>query len=149
MRQRLRDRARRGAALVEAAVVLGLFFAIVLGMIDLGTAVFRYHLTCQASRQGARLAIVHGALAQTQWGPSTYGPVAANDSSAIAQAIAPYLSGMDPSKATITVQWPDGDNWPGSRAEVTVTTTYQPMMTFLFGSPSWTLSATSTMPIAH
>jgi Flp pilus assembly protein TadG len=145
-------RGRRSATIVETTIVLLVFLILILGMSDLGIAVFRYHVICQGAREGARLAIVHGSLASAQmgsWGPTTYGPIAANDSNAIAKAIAPYLADLDPSTVTLKVEWPDGDNQVGSRVRVTVSAPYQPLMTFIFGKPSWNFSASSTMPIGH
>ena len=68
---------RRGAAMVEAAIILPVFLTLCLGMIDLGMAVFQNNAVAEASRQGARIASVHGSLAPndgsgTTWGPTSY-----------------------------------------------------------------------------
>ena len=65
-------RLRRGATAIELAIVLTLFLTLVFGMLDLGIAVFRYHIVCEAARQGARQAIVHGKLSDKlgTWGPA-------------------------------------------------------------------------------
>ncbi len=127
---------------------------IVFGMIDLGSGAFRYNMVCHAARQGARLAIVHGSLAKSgyqggPWGPATFGPVALNDSSAQATAMSTRVGGLDLSQAQMTITWPDGSNDAENRVRVTVTYPYRPIMTFIFGSPTITLTATSTMTIAH
>jgi hypothetical protein len=108
----------------------------------------------EAARQGARQAIVHGERATPgwkggPWGPSTYGPTAATDSDSKAQAIAPYLGAMDPAAVQVTVAWPDGSNAVGKRVQVTLTTSWTPMLGFIFGSPSLTLTGSSQMRIAH
>ena len=142
---------RRGATTVELGVVLLSLMTICLGMLDLGIGVFRYHIVSQSSRQGARLAIVHGTLAPpqlAQWGPSTYSGKG-NSSDPIPQAIAPYLAGLDPSQVDITVEWLDSNTDPDSRVRVTVSTTYKPVLTFIFGSTTYAPSAASTMRIAH
>ena len=154
MRLSCRNRDRRGATTVETAIVLLPFLTIVLGMLDLGTAVFRHHVVSQAARQGVRKAIVHGSHAPSgwnggEWGTATYGPVAATDADPKAQAIAPYLSGLDPSATNITMEWPDGSNATEKRVRVTVTTTWTPVVTFIFGGLTRTLSASATMPIAQ
>lgn len=59
------------------------------------------------------------------------------------------MAGLDPTQTTIEVEWPDGDTEPESRVRVTVSTTYQPFLTFVFGNPTWTVSAASIMQIAH
>jgi Flp pilus assembly protein TadG len=152
MRLRSKVRVRRGAALVELSFVLMVFLTLVLGMLDLGIGVFEYNIVSQVARAGARKAIIHGSMAPAAmgtWGPTTYGPVAATDTNPIAQAIAASLPGLDPSKVTIEVEWLDSNNQPEKRVRVTVTYPFQPMMTFIFGSPTLTLSAVSEMPIAH
>lgn len=51
---------RRGAALVEMAVVLPLFVSLALGMIELGRALMMSQLLTNAAREGARLATLTG-----------------------------------------------------------------------------------------
>ena len=108
-------------------------------------------IVCQAARQGVRRAIVHGRLAaprQTSWGPAPYvGKASAADE--IAAAVRPHLAVLDPGRVTIQVDWLDSGNDPQQRVRVSVSTTWTPLLLSLFGSGSWTLSAASTMPIAH
>ena len=49
----------RGQSLVEFALVLPLFLVLVMGIFDLGLAVFSYNSITNAAREGARLAIVN------------------------------------------------------------------------------------------
>jgi Flp pilus assembly protein TadG len=140
---------RSGTALPEMAITVTVFLSLMLGALDLGIAVFRLHVVTQAARQGARQAIVHGKMAPSVWGPSTYGPVAANSADPKAQAIAPCLTGMDLSAVQVTYQWPDNDNAIEKRVQVTVTTTWTPILAFIFGTSSTTISGSSTMLIAH
>lgn len=148
---RLRAHRRRGFALLEAVLVTSIFLMLVFGMLDLGLGVFRRNTLSQAARQLARQAVVHGSLSNSPWGTSTYGPVAASDTNAIATTLQPYLVGMNPADVTVTVAWPDGGNEPDQdrRVRVTLSTTYQPTMGFIFGSQTLTLTAVSTMYIAH
>jgi Flp pilus assembly protein TadG len=154
MRLRLAKTKRRGATLAETAIVISVFLILVLGLLDLGIGVLRYNSVSHAARQGARQAMVHGALAPAgvqggPWGPGTISaPATASGIPAVA-ALQPFLFTCDPPSTTIQVAWPDGNNQPGNRVSVTVTTPYQPMMTFIFGNPSITLQATSTVTIAH
>lgn len=145
---------RRGATLVETAVVLGVFLILVLGMLDLGAGVFRYHLVATAARQGARQAIVHGSRAPLGWDGGRWGttsldvPATATDVPMV-NAIRPVLVGCDPARTRIAVQWLDGSNDWDLRVRVQVSTPYQPMMTRVFGNATFTLRASSTMRIAH
>jgi Flp pilus assembly protein TadG len=139
--------------MTEAAIILSVFFLLVFGMLDLGMAVFRQQRVSEIARQLVRKAIVQGVNAPSTlnggpWGPATYtGTGSSGDS--IANAIQPYMGGLDPSKVNLTVAWPDNNNNVESRVQVTVTTTWTPWFTYIFGGATRTLSAESTMPIAH
>jgi hypothetical protein len=142
---------RRGAAMVEMAIVLSVFLLLVLGTMDLGIATYRYNTLSQAARQGVRQAVVHGNLAPPEmpaWGPATYNGTA-GDGSAYAQAVSPMLVGFNLNTVTIKVEWPDGGNAIQQRARFTATTIYYPIVTSFFPNSSYTMSAVSTMPIAH
>lgn len=56
-------RNRRGAAVVEFAVVAPIFVALVLGMIEFGRALMVQQTLTNASREGARVAVLEGATA--------------------------------------------------------------------------------------
>ncbi|MBN1908246.1 MAG: pilus assembly protein [Pirellulales bacterium] len=53
-------RHRRGAAAVEFAIVAPVFFLMILGMIELGRGVMVQQVITNASREGARLAVLPG-----------------------------------------------------------------------------------------
>ena len=142
---------RRGAASVETAIVLLVILTITVGMFDLGMGVFRNNILSQAARQGSRIVIVHGHLAPPQlseWGPAGY--TATGDSAGeIPTAIRPYLAGLDPSRVNVSVVWLDDHNELEGRVRVTVSTTYQPFLAFIFGNSTYNLAASSTQRIAH
>jgi len=143
---------RRGATMVEMAIVLMVFLTLVLGMLDLGTAVFRNHVLAQAARQGVRQAIVHGSMADKlgPWGPATVSGTAESGHPLIA-AIRPLLTGFALGEVTVLAEWPDGGNDVSEdhRVRVTVSAPYRPVVLFIFGNPTYTLRGTSTMTIAH
>jgi Flp pilus assembly protein TadG len=161
---------RRGAALAEAAIVLPAFLFLALGTIDLGLAVFMNHQVAEASRQGARIASVHGSLAPSGWNGGPWGTTAysanANATDAYATAIrgAGAFTGLNLANTTLSIQWPQGSNQAASpytpsnpnyvasgtnTVQVTVSTTWKPLVLYVFGNRTVTLSATSIMPIAH
>lgn len=145
---------RRGEVLAEAALITLVFFVLILGMIDLGIGVFRQNTLSQAARHGVRQAIVHGSLAPTgwdggPWGPSTIEVFASASGSPMATAVGPMLVSCELEETKIRVEWLDGGNNVEQRVRVTITTPYRPILTALFGNPSITLTASSTMPIAH
>lgn len=140
--------------MVEAAIIIPVFLALVLGMFDVGIGVFHQYVLSQAARQGVRRAIVHGSLARASWnggswGTTTYGPTAATASDPRAQAVAQSLPGLDPAQVNLQIDWIDGSNKAEKRVRVTVSTSWTPLTSYIVGGTPITLSATSTMPIAH
>ena len=142
---------RRGATLVETALVLLLFVTLVFGMLDLGLVVFRYQMLSFAARRGVREAIVHGEYAERvgSWGPAAISGTLDSLNPAIRDKLEPHLVGMDPQDIDVQITWLDGTNDFKKRIQVTLTTDYTPITTFIFGSPSFDVHASSTMPIAH
>ncbi len=153
---------RRGAVLVEGLIVMLVFLVLILGMVDVGTAVLHHNILSAAARSGMREIIAHGSLAPPRtgtwsgpWGPGSsypgsnpYTVTADKASDPIANTFQPYLTGLDAGTVNITVTWLDGDNNPGSSVMVTLTATYEPA-TILFYAPLVTQTASTTMPIAH
>jgi Flp pilus assembly protein TadG len=143
-------RRRHGAVLVESALVLAAFLALILGVVDLGLWVICRHGLEQAARQGARQAIVHGKLAtQGVWGPASVGPLQADAADPLAAAVRPFLVGFDPATVTIQADWPDGGNTRGQRVTVTVSADCRPMLLQVLGDRPLSLCASSTLRIAH
>lgn len=96
---------RSGVAVVEFAVVAPLFFLLVLGMIEFGRMVMVQQVITNASREGARRAIVQGAATSDVLG-------VVND----------YLAGGGIRGATVAVS-PDPIDLAGYGDPVTVTVT--------------------------
>ena len=162
MRRANRRSIRQGAAAVEAAIILPVFLLIVVGTIDVGLAVFRHNTLSQAARQGARQAIVHGELAKPAfnggpWMPAPsggvsppIGPLAMTDtSSPLVAAVKPTLVGCPEGSTTVTAEWLDNEDKTGDRVRVTVASTYQPMVSLIWGGSAISLRASSTMTVAH
>ena len=149
---RQRSRSREGAATVETALALAVFIVLVLGMVDLGYGLFRYHVLTQSVRQITRQAVVRGALSNrlAPWGPEIV-EVKASDSNEVTELIASSLVGWELSEVDIKLEWIDGGNDPrqGHRVAATLNAPYRPMMTFIFGNPTIQFSASSTMQINH
>ena len=55
-----RDPTRRGSTVVEFSLVFVLFLVLILGVMEIGGAVWTYTTVAFAARQGARFAMVHG-----------------------------------------------------------------------------------------
>jgi Flp pilus assembly protein TadG len=65
-RARAKRRHADGQTLVEFAVVMPIIALVVLGLVDLGRAVYSYNTLAQASRQAARTAIVNQEVADVR-----------------------------------------------------------------------------------
>ena len=53
-----RRKRRRGQSLVEFAMIMPIILIVILGLLDLGRAVFSYNTLSQAARSGSRVAMV-------------------------------------------------------------------------------------------
>jgi Flp pilus assembly protein TadG len=149
--QTLRFRERRqGVTLVESAVVLGVFAAILLGVLDLGLAVLRQNSLDATARRVARAAIVRGEMAshgQAVWGPTLVAS-RASSASQIATTARPALATINPHDVILVVDWPDGGNQLHQRVRVRMGYRHKSMFPLLYGS-HLDLQSECVMRIAH
>ena len=142
---------RRGAAMVEGAIVMTVFLTLIFGMLDLSIAVARYNMLSQAARQVTREAIVRGSLApprRTAWGPGTFTGTAASEHE-IAGIVRNSLPGVNPDDVTIVATWPDGGNAEMMRVRVALVLNHRLLMTWIFTDQRIPLTASSTMLVVH
>ena len=136
---RPRKSPRRGALILECALVYPITFMIILGIIIGGLGVFRYQEVASLAREGSRYASLHGAAYQQNTGKS-----AATASDVYNHAILPKAVALDLSQLSYTVTW-NPDNQAGSTVTVKVTYHWVPEA-FL---PSMNLSSTSTVVMIY
>lgn len=122
---------RKGVAAVEFAVVAPLFFLVVLGIIEFGRALMVQQIITNASREGARRAIIENAT-----------------TSEVKSLVNDYLSRTSVSGSTVTVSPPPGPSLGlGDPITVTVSVPYSSVSwlpgTYWVGSA--TLSASTVM----
>jgi Flp pilus assembly protein TadG len=91
---------RRGAVLVESAIVYPILFLLMLGIVMVSMAVFRYQQVAHLAREGSRWASVHGA----KYASETGNPVA-TPSDVYENAIKPLAAGMQMGNVTYEVAW--------------------------------------------
>lgn len=84
-----------GQALLEFALVLPLFLVLLMGVIDIGRAIWAQNSLAAAAREGARFAIVHGGSDSTS---CPVGPMTTRTDTVTASTSCPYPS---PSKQAI------------------------------------------------
>jgi Flp pilus assembly protein TadG len=132
--------------MVEFALVAPLFFLLLFGIIEAGRFIFYYETLNNATREGARYAIVNGAnTLGCPTGPAAPGTtgcdIAGNDVVARVQAAALGIG----SAVTVTPEW-FFDNGRGSTVTVTATATYKTLVP-LVPLPTITISARSSLVI--
>jgi Flp pilus assembly protein TadG len=159
----------RGQALVETALILPVFLALLLGIVDMGRAVWATTSLASAAREGARYAIVHGGNANTAcpvgpMNPATARTVTADAScpypspskqSIIDAATAAAIAGG--SNVTVTVCYGDGCsgntdagyNDRGTSVTVAVTSRVDLVVPALLGRSGFNLSGSATMVVNH
>ncbi|MBI3536824.1 MAG: pilus assembly protein [Chloroflexi bacterium] len=115
-----------GQALVEFALVITLLFFILMGVFDLGRAVYAYTVTASAAREGAH-----------------YGILNATDSSGIQTQTLANTAALDASQITVTSQCSPNCN-AGSSMAVTVTYRFVPITAFFL---AFTVTGKATMTI--
>jgi Flp pilus assembly protein TadG len=99
--------ARRGAAVVEFAVVAPVFFLFVFGMIEFGRMVMVQQILTNAAREGARVAILPGATtAQVNTTVNTYLTAGAISGASTTVNPNPPSSATYGSAVTVTVSVP-------------------------------------------
>jgi len=141
----------RGQTLVEMALILPIFLLVVIGLFDVGRAVWNYNTLAQSAREGVRVAAVEtnwvgktGAACTTPTCPANTTQLKAHIVTAANRVV-----GLDtlPDSAVVvrcgaTVNC-SANNASGNTVTVTVSFTFQPVIN-LFSIP---MSASATMVI--
>ena len=160
----------RGQAMVEFTLVAPMIFLLILGTIEAGRFIFFYEVMNNATREGARYAIVHGADSTCPSGPAPVGevnncdPAGDNVKAAVADAALELAGAGDlfvhepvwTNRSTPANPSP-GDTSTGSNARGEYVTvfldfTYQPMIGEVVDVPflpDITISAESTLVINY
>lgn len=127
MRHLLKKR-ERGQDLVEYALLLPIFLLIIMGIFDMGRAVYYYSALQNSVREGAR-----------------YGIIYPDDFSGIESVVQNKAVGLDISALTVTTSYPDSDT-----IRVRATFRFQiitPIIGAFFGSNEIMLGGQSSMRI--
>lgn len=121
----IRGRRSRGQALAEFALVAPIFFLVLFAVIEAGRFMFYYETLNNATREGARYAIVHGVNSFDCTGPPAPGAASACDPGGadVKQRVRDSAFGVFGTAMTITPTWHDPNN-NGRGATITVTAEY-------------------------
>jgi Flp pilus assembly protein TadG len=119
------ERCERGDTLVEFALISIVLMTIIVGILDLGRAVYAYSVVANCAREGAR-----------------HGIIAPEDHAGISAAVQGTAVGLDPSQLTVIVTNEE------STIRVSVSYNFEvitPLITDLLGAGSLTLASSATM----
>ena len=126
-----RGGARRGATMVEFAFVFLLFMSLIVLTIEGGRLVWSWVTLTHATREGARLAMVHGKR----------DPVA---DSVIENYVKTRCIGLDPSDINVSLSWADSDKSRGSLVSLDSQYSFTSVVPSFLGG---TVSATFAQPV--
>jgi len=144
--RRSRRNRSRAQALVEFALVVPWFFLLLFGIIEAGRFIFYYETLSNATREGARYAIVNGAnTLGCPSGPPAPGSSACDTSGANVSARVRQSGIGLPNAITVTPTWTP-DNGRGSTVNVVAQMTYHVLVP-LVPLPDITVKAESTLVI--
>lgn len=150
----------RGQAMVEFALVAPLFFLMLFSIIEVGRFIFYYEVLSNATREGARYAIVNGASSLScPTGPAYPGSWECDpDGNDVAQAVSDAAIGTLGSGVTVDRCWwyddgtcdfgtkGAGDNGRGATVTVAARYTYRTLIP-LVPLPPITVTAESSLVI--
>ena len=141
---------RSGQALVEFALVAPIFFLLLFSIIEGGRFILYYQALNNATREGARYAIVHGSNSYCPSGPMPPGqtaPISCYDATGanVVKQVKDTAFGLLGSGVSVTPTWRN-DNGRDSDIDVVATYTYQPLVPIV-PLPAITITAESTLVI--
>jgi hypothetical protein len=140
---------RRGQSLVEFALVAPVFFLVLFAIIEAGRFMFYYETLNNATREGARYAIVNGANSLVcPTGPPASGSVACDiDGSDVQERVRDAAFGALGVGVTVTSEWLNPpDNSRGATVRVNATYTYTSLVP-LVPLPPITVEAESSLVV--
>ena len=141
----LRLRREQGSSLVEFGLISVMFTIVLLGVVEMGRMVLVYTPVASAARMGARYAMVHGSDRSGTGtdGPSGPGsPCTCTQIQTIVQNAA-SAGLVNTANLTITVNYPDTTNGPGSRVVVAVSYPYDSLIPFFTSLLGVTMGSSS------
>lgn len=145
-----RARGSIGQALTEFALVAPLFFLLLFAIIEGGRFILYYETLSNATREGARYAIVHGSNSSCPSGPmppgmnapGCYDPTGAN----VVEQVKDTAFGLLGSGVVVTPTWGPLGNGREADVNVAATYTYQTIVPIV-PLPPITVNAESTLVI--
>ena len=128
---------QKGAAMMEIALVLPLFFMLMFGCVQFAMVFFVYSNTVYATQVAVRYACAHGTVS---------GNAATN--AILTNIITPLIWGAQANSITVTTTW-SPDNSIGSTVSVKVSVLYKTRIPFFASLSSVPLGVTATGTILY
>jgi hypothetical protein len=149
MKGRFALRHERGQALIEMALVSIMLLLVIVGIVEGGRAVWNYNTLAQATREGARYAVVHGSRSEDPSGPGTPGFTAPHSDDGVTGVVRDHASGLDDWALSVRSEWLDGTNHRGGRIKVSTTYNFETVFSMLFGAPPIPMKSSTIMEITY
>jgi Flp pilus assembly protein TadG len=132
----------RGQALVEFAIALPIFLVLMMGIFDLGRAVYQYNGVSEAAREIARVTSVHPG---TTLGNSTEtAAVVATQKGLIPNLASPTFTCIDIDGSTLNTST---TCVAGNQVKVVIVAPYRPVTPLLGLIGTWNMQSTSAVSI--
>jgi Flp pilus assembly protein TadG len=133
-----------GSSLVEFAISIPVLLTFFFGLIQVCIATYTRSALSECAREGTRYAMVHGATCQTPSNASCTLTAAAMNTY-VSSSTWPNVGG---GAMTVNTTYPDGNENPGSRVQVTVTYAF-PFRVPMIPASTLTMTSTSVMYIVQ
>jgi Flp pilus assembly protein TadG len=139
---RNRGQRPRGQALVEFAIALPIFLVLLMGVFDLGRAIYQYNGVSEAAREIARVTSVHPG---TTLGNSTEtAAVVATQKGLIPNLASPTFTCIDIDGSTLNTST---TCVAGNQVKVVIVAPYRPVTPLLGLIGTWNMQSTSAVSI--
>jgi Flp pilus assembly protein TadG len=133
-----------GSSLVEFAISIPVLLTFFFGLIQVCIAIYTRNALSECAREGTRYAMVHGSTCQTA-GNASCTLTASAMNTYVSSSTWPNVGG---GAMTVSTTYPDGNENPGSRVQITVAYAF-PFRVPMIPASTLTMSSTSVMYIVQ
>lgn len=142
-RRRRKADKEAGQAQIEFALSILTFLFLIFCCFELLMGIYTISVLGDAAKEGVRAAIVKGSSGSATCGGSSSTNPCNNDPFGVKSTVTGFaqLSLHDVSAMTVNVTYPDNNNDPGSRVQVSISYQYVPYINLSFFRPTLTASS--------
>lgn len=144
-----RTEGQHGQSLVEFSLTIIIFLVILMGVVDFGTAVYKFNGVSQAAREIARVTSVHpcavpAALTCAPGSSPETLAVVATQKGLVPALTNPVITCIDQTGAAVA---PNPCDFSTDSVQVTITAPYRPVTPLLGLTGTWTMKGSSSAQI--